>query len=478
MVAAVGGGYGSLDADTKARVAFMRFGFGPKPGGRLALGTGENAAYDACLRELNNPRAAIIEDTAITITYGSDTFNPTIENIGRVVGSPGELPRTVFRADAAERYVQFMKPEVGFVERLVQFWQNHFSLYSSKASSWSGHMDRWAIRRNVLGSFGDMLEAVETHPAMIAYLDNGSSFGPNSPHCVYVRKYYAKYGVPTYNENLAREILELHTVGVDGGYTQDDVTAFAKVLTGWHIVPGGKPRQGQFYFNAAAHEPGAFTIMGKTYGQADGLRRGKAVLRDLARHPQTARHIAYKLIHHFITDAPSEEDVTTLANVFKSTNGNLYLVSRALLELPSAWTEPFGRIKQPLVWVISMLRGLGVPEDKVTRDGAWRFDLFLSLMGWGFWSRVTPDGYPDDNSYWLTGDALRVRNDMAFKLLEIRVFNTTRMPASLSAYTPQTLADDLLGRLKTPALRAALDSHSDVRVTLPLIFLSPEYVRS
>lgn len=486
MVAAVTGGYESLDADTKARVAFMRFGFGPKPQGRASLGSDENAAYNACLAELNNPDAAIISDDRVRVVYGDwPDFDGTIVGCYKVAPSPGERPRTAWRREAAERYVQFMAPQVGFVERLVQFWQNHFSVWSSKASCFCGHLDRYAIRRNVLGNFSDMLLAVERHPAMIRYLDNHLSVGPNSPYTVkwmqsaWVKRQGPTYAVnnrPTYNENLAREILELHTLGVDGGYTQADVTAFAKMLTGWTSV-----RPNVFY-NADVHEPGAQTVMGRTYGQADGARQVSALLRDLALHPSTATHIATKLIRHFITDDPSEADIATLAGVFTASKGNLYEVSKTLLELPSAWTTPFERIKQPLPWAVSVMRGLGTSADEAFRN-AWKYDLYIGLLDWAFWGRVTPDGYPDDNSFWLTGDAIRVRRDVAAKIVETRMQSSPTMagfpgnPPTRPTYaTADDLAVDLLGRYRTPALKDLLKG--DVRTSLPLIFLSPEYIRS
>lgn len=486
---AVAGGYADLDADTKARVAFMRFGFGPRPGGRESLGRDADAAYNACLAELNDRQAAVIEDSRVRVVYGAGwpDFDGSLKacyDIGTARGA-GERPRMAWSREAAERYAQFMRPKVGFVERLVQFWQNHFSIWTSKASCWVGHLDRYAIRQNVLGNFSDMLMAVEKHPAMLLYLDNHISVGPNSPYAVrwkasclpkYGRDYVNK-NCPTYNENLAREILELHTLGAEGGYTQADVTALAHILTG--RVAGGPT----VTYDADKHQPGAFTIMGTTYGQADGVRQCTAVLRNLALHPSTATHIATKLIHHFITDEPSDADVETLANVFKDTRGDLFQVSKALLELPSAWTAPFNRIKQPLPWAVSVLRGIGTTEEEA-RSSAWRYDKFLAQMEWAFWGRVTPDGYPDDNSFWLTGDALCVRRNMAAKLVETRVYATRTMPDKVKhpvtnvVYSMDSLAADLLGTYKTAALVEALKKNWDVRASLPLIFLSPEYIRS
>lgn len=470
---AVAGGYSSLDPDTKARVAFMRFGLGPRPGSRARIGSGPDSAYQACLAELNNKSAALIPDTEIVVK-DSPTWEPFLSkpylasaaNVGAVAANPmsGNWNLAIFQAEDAARYVNYLKPEVGFVERLVLFWNNHFSL-SHKARPWLGLMERAAIRTNVLGSFANMLEAVETHPAMIAYLDNNSSVGPTSV----LSKKNPRSNF-TYNENLAREILELHTVGANGGYTQEDVTSFAKVITGWHIANIHSKTPGQFFYNPEAHEPGAQVVMGKVYGEADGLRQGKAVLRNLAAHPATAQHIAYKLIRHFITDEPSADDVTTLSNVFLSTKGNLYHLSKALLELPSAWTEPFTRLRKPYVWMVSTTRALGLNATQVTAN-AWKYRVFGDHMGHYPWSHTTPDGYPEDNDYWMTPDALRVRNDLAYG------FGDVGKP-KWAGLRPADHAEDLLGTCLSSALKVKLTSQRDDRAAFPLLFMSPEYLWS
>lgn len=470
----IAGGYSGLSPDTKARVAFMRFGLGPKRGSRDRIGSGADSAHDACLRELDNRAAALIADTDVVVRYSppgspfqGQPYAATAANIGKVVFSPKapSFTDSIYMAEDAARYVKFLQPEVGFVERLVMFWNNHFSV-SHKARPWLGLLERAAIRANVLGNFGDMLEAVETHPAMIAYLDNQSSIGPNSPASV--RWPRGKY---TYNENLAREILELHTLGVYGGYTQDDVISLAKVITGWKIADGNSNTPGEFYYHPDVHEPGPQTILGRTYDQADGLLQGKAVLRDLAIHPSTARHIAYKLIRHFITDEPLEADIATLSDAYLSNSGSLYAISKALLELPSAWTEPFVRIRKPHVWMVSATRALGLDAARVTNN-TWRYQVFGNYMGHYPWSRITPDGFPDDNDYWMTPDALRVRNDVAFH--EFGNVGTRTWPGP----RPQVLAQDLFGTCLSNALRDQLTAFRDDRLAFGLLFMSPEFLWS
>ena len=199
--------------------------------------------------------------------------------------------------------------EIGFAERLVWFWSNHFCVSAQRVPNMAGGYEREAIRPHILGRYVDMLLAVEGHPAMLVYLDNFISIGPNS-----VAGINRTRGL---NENLAREILELHTLGVRTGYSQDDVTRFAKVLTGWTIISANdNPEHGaEFIFNRRLHEPGPQQIIDKTYPDT-GVEQGRAVLTDLARHPATATHVATKLARHFVADEPSPALVERLAGSF------------------------------------------------------------------------------------------------------------------------------------------------------------------
>ena len=235
--------------------------------------------------------------------------------------------------------------EESFRERLVHFWTNHFAVSADKPQvlALAGTLENEAIRPHVAGRFADMLTAVESHPAMILYLDNQASIGPGSQLAQRRSRRSSagdrKLGI---NENLAREILELHTLGVDGGYTQQDVTTFARALTGWSIgtdrFPGGG-ELGKFAFHDAAHEPGAKTIMGTRYGQS-GVAQPRAVLTDLAKHPATARHVATKLARHFIADEPPPDAVERIAKAFRDSDGDLPTVHRAVLDTPEAWVTP------------------------------------------------------------------------------------------------------------------------------------------
>ena len=222
-------------------------------------------------------------------------------------------PRRNFLAEAGARINAAHNADIGFVERLVWFWSNHFCVAGSYMA---GAYEREAIRPHVLGRFADMLQAAEGHPAMLDYLDNAGSIGPNSDEGIVRNR-----GL---NENLAREILELHTLGVRTVYTQADVTTFAKVITGWTMLPTrDNPEHGsEFNFNPRMHEPGEQTLIGKTY-PGGGVQQGRSVLTDLARHPATAKHIATKLARHFIADEPPPALVDRLAFRFFESEGDL-----------------------------------------------------------------------------------------------------------------------------------------------------------
>ncbi|MDP2356878.1 MAG: DUF1800 family protein, partial [Beijerinckiaceae bacterium] len=250
---------------------------------------------------------------------------------------PGYLPpaRRIFNADATFRFRAAIEADTGFTERLVWFWSNHFSVAVSKGNHVEitvGAFEREAVRPNIFAAFNSLLKAAERHPTMLMYLDNHLSVGPKS-------RAGARRGRGL-NENHARELLELHTMGVNGGYTQDDVTTLAKALTGWTVGRqiDEEGELGAFHFNAHRHEPGQKTVLGRTYADT-GLAQGEHILDDLARHPSTANFIAWKLVRHFIEDEPDVARVAKIAKVFRATGGDLSKVYIALVEAGIAAKE-------------------------------------------------------------------------------------------------------------------------------------------
>ncbi|HKE43911.1 MAG TPA: DUF1800 domain-containing protein [Steroidobacteraceae bacterium] len=375
------------------------------------------------------------------------------------------LPHYLAQAEARVRIAA--RTEAPFHERLVQFWTNHFAVSVDKpvCLGIAGCLENEAIRPHVTGHFGDMLRAVEQHPAMIAYLDNQSSAGPDSQIARFASRRgngQHKVGI---NENLAREILELHTLGVDGGYTQADVTTFAKVLTGWSIG-GGKGRlaggtEGRYFFRENLHQPGAETLLGKTYTQS-GEGQGLAVLGDLGRHPSTAKHLATKLARHFIADDPPAESVEKIAAAFRSSDGHLPTTYRALIDAPHAWEGYPAKFKTPQDFIHSTYRAFDVtpPEQRALLAP-------FEVLGQRIYSPGSPAGWPDTSKDWDGSDAL-------MKRIEWSVAVGDRL-ASLRA--PLDTAGQALGPALTQHTEDALHRAASTSQGLSLLLLSPEFQR-
>jgi uncharacterized protein (DUF1800 family) len=315
-----------------------------------------------------------------------------------------------------------------------------------------GGYEREAIRPYVLGRFADMLLAAESHPAMLIYLNNAQSIGPDSIAGINRGK-----GL---NENFAREILELHTLGVRTGYTQADVIGFAKVLTGWTLrSPVTDPDiGGRFLFVPRTHEPGAETVLGKAYPDT-GRAQGRAVLADLARHPATSRHIATKLAIHFIADDPPAPLVERLARCFRDSDGDLRALAKALVAAPEAWTPQQAKLKRPGEWIVAVLRATGQDGDIRRIVGA------QNLLGEPLWRPPAPKGFPDDNAAWLDGLAER---------LEIANAIAQRRGPWLD---PLAVAETALGPLASAATRAAIVHAESREQALVFALMAPEFLR-
>jgi uncharacterized protein (DUF1800 family) len=325
-------------------------------------------------------------------------------------------------------------------------------------------MEREAIRPNVLGSFSDLLLAVERHPAMLLYLDNHISIGPNSQAARVVAR-RANGREVGLNENLGREILELHTLGVDGGYTQLDVTRFAGMLTGWSIggdagrLRGGEP--GKFYFRDAFHEPGAKSLLGKSYGES-GQNQAERALRDLALHPRTAQHLAGKLARHFVADEPPAELIDALAHAYLKSHGDLPTVYRALLDSPQAWAQPLPKFKTPSDYIYSAYRALSLPVQTDKR-GLLPFEL----LGQRNFQPGSPAGWPDRSVDWDGSSALLKRLEWADALAQ-------RVGSRVNAVE---IADASLGSTLRSATRTSLLRAQDGAQALTLLLASPEFMR-
>jgi uncharacterized protein (DUF1800 family) len=317
----------------------------------------------------------------------------------------------------------------------------------------SGAYEREAIRPHVLGRFTDLLLAAEGHPAMLFYLDQTVSMGANS-----IAGINRTRGL---NENLAREILELHTLGVRTGYTQDDVIGFANILTGWTLVPpGDNPEHGgEFTFNPRLHEPGAQKVLGKTYND-ETVEQGRAVLRDLAANPATATHVATKLARYFVADTPPPALVEKMAKAFLDTGGDLKQVAKVMVSSDEAWTQPPAKLKRPGEWAVGMVRATGLTQADPTRytDGQ-------VLLGEPLWRPPSPKGFPDDEASWIDGMGRRL--DVANNFAE-RIAGRT---------DPQEVIETVLGSQVSPEVKQAVGRAESRQQALVLLFMSAEFQR-
>src|SRR4051794_15902366 len=363
-----------------------------------------------------------------------------------------------FRAEALARLQRATMADCGYVERLVVFWSNHFCISAGKgglARMWAGSFDREAIRPHVLGRFGDMLKAVEQHPAMLFFLDNQQSLGPDSR-----AGQNRKRGL---NENLAREIMELHTLGVGGGYTQDDVTSLARIITGWTFA--GRQGQlgvpGSFVFNANAHQPGAQRLLGKTY-ENNGLAQGEAALADIARHPSTAKFIATKFARHFVADEPPPALVARLQDVFRKSDGDLKALTSVLLDSDEAWQAPLTKMRSPYEFLVATGRLLGrIPEDPTRYLGG------LNVLGQPLWSPAGPNGFPDTNAAWAAPEGMKLRLDISAQV-------ASRLGDGID---PRDLLELVMADAASPETRRTIERAESRQQALALLLMSPEFQR-
>jgi uncharacterized protein (DUF1800 family) len=472
----------------RALVAFQRFGLGARPGGitadlardprgkvrqetfdpsRLfiddpALPTTQAALqrhFEEALQERQARESSRDDQREMRVARSRMTGGPTSEGMANAqMAAQPQVEQIIYRNEALARMRKAVEPDIGFGERLVLFWSNHFCVSVGKgqiARATAGALEREAIRANVFGRFSDMLLAVEKHPAMLFYLDNRQSVGPGSR-----AGHNRRQGL---NENLAREILELHTLGVDGGYTQADVTALAKIITGWTFV-GPQERlgpAGSFIFTANRHEPGEQKLLGKAYADT-GVEQGERALRDLARHPATARHIARKLVRHFVSDTEPQKALEDhLARTFRDTDGDLGEVSRALVGHDDAWKGELSKVRTPYEHLAAIARFSGVPREfgQVLNP--------LNALAHPLWAVPGPNGFPDSAAHWAGPEAMRARLDVSAGIA--RRLGDRYNPAELA----QELFDTALSRETAQAIRRAESKHQG----LAILMMSPEFLR-
>jgi len=436
-----------------AFIATHRFGFGPKPGeiDRIAA----------------DPRGWLAEQVTNPepLPVAMVDLPPVSENVldwwDAVISSVQELVKRIrgpyarlWAREAGARLHAAITTDAPFHERLVWFWGDHFTVSGAKGVviGMAGGYEREAIRPHVSGRFGEMLLSASQHPGMLFYLDNYRSSGPGSP-----AGYYGQRGV---NENLAREILELHTLGVDQGYGQNDVQEFAKVLTGWTFARSHHPDPGGFRFDAGMHEGGTKTILGETWPE-NGVEEGRQVLARLATHPATARHLATKLAAHFIADDPPPSLIERLERRFLDTEGDLQQVSLALIEADESWNAPLTKFKRPVEYTVAVRRALDDASDIAAMIEALNSFGNLPFMA------NSPAGWPDTEADWLTPDAAVRR---------ARFAQAAVASPRVAGQTAPQLAEQVLGDMLPTEDRAPLDGLPN-DMALALVLASPAFQR-
>ncbi len=443
----------------QAALAAARFGLGPRPGELAEIGADPRGWLNAQIGRQQPPEIVAASSGA---ARAAELLAARAAGDRALIRMLRESGRAAYIADALARTRKAAESDTPFVERLVHFWSNHFTVSAARpaVANLCGPFETEAIRPNVLGRFEDLLTAAIRHPAMLIYLDNAVSVGPNSRA--------GRLRGRGLNENLARELLELHTLGVDGGYGQDDVHQLALILTGWTIGRPNDPQPGAFRFFPAIHEPGAKSLLGTRIPEG-GIAEGEAALAALARHPATARHVATRLVRHFVDDDPPAAAVGHLTRVFGTTGGDLAAMSTALIALEQAWTTPLAKIRTPNDLVIATLRVLGADGEAragVGRPGGAAL-ASLRLLGQLPWMAPSPAGWPDTAAAWTAPEQVMRRVDWG-----VSVARRTG-----GRMMPRALAEATIAPLATAGTMTAIDRAPSIEDGLALVLVSPEFQR-
>lgn len=366
---------------------------------------------------------------------------------------------SIFLDEIKARNTFAVETNHGFLERWVRFWSNHFSVSSNRFEMRGlvGAFEREAIRPNAFGAFSDLLGAATLHSAMLLYLENHRSVGPSTQ--------VAKKRGLGLNENLAREVLELHTVGVDGGYSQEDVIEFAKALTGWTVKapPIWQSDFGKVIFENSMHEPGRRTVLGKTYSESGG-DQARSILKGLSCHASTARFVATKLARHFVSDEPPENAIAELEAAFLRSDGNLTELAKAVINLEQAWGREPQKFKTPEELLISTSRLVGA---NAVFGGLGDVRKIYTSLGQPPFGAPSPEGWPDIAKEWTGADAIKKRLEWA---------NRTGQ-RSQSRLQPSMLLKEALGDIVSERTETLVSRAESNAQGLTLALMSPEFQR-
>ena len=476
----------------KSAIATNRFGLGARPGDSLSIGrdgedwlaqqieydapplNGDQSASAATLERIGELRLARQVAQARVANQAVEVDRNAIREYARFIGQ-------TYQAQASLALTAAIESERPFHERLVLFWENHFSVSADKqpvGALVTTYRDE-AIRPHVTGNFREMVKAVVRHPAMLLYLDNQTSIGPNSSlGRLANRTANRRTGL---NENLAREILELHTLGVDGGYSQNDVVEFSKSLTGWSIggqgpaqannrrmggiarrlgIEPADEKPGEFTFRPALHEPGGKTILGRRFAEGD-VDEAEAVLDFLAAQPATARFIATKLARHFVADEPPVPLVDRLTDIYLENDAELVPVYRALIGAKESWAEPLAKFKTPQDFLISAFRAIGTVPNARDLVGV------ATQLGQRPMTPGSPAGWPDTAEHWSSGEALMKRIE----------WSTAAGAGIGDRIDAVARLDEVLGEVASESTRKAIHSAESGAQAMALLFSAPEFQR-
>jgi uncharacterized protein (DUF1800 family) len=496
------------DQDMKAAIAVTRFGLGAKPGeiaearqdpsgflksqirrqgadqpsGQPVGSPQRMAEFRDYQREQRQARLDKASEARAPTPMAAvpDGANPATADMAAAKGAArgptkivGDTLRQDISADFTARTQLAATTDAAFRERWALFWANHFTVSATKQITGAivGPFEEEAIRPNVFGRFEDLLGAAESHPAMLTYLDQIQSIGPDSPAAQFVKRGGpARPGAQLQpvanrtvglNENLAREIMELHTVGVNGGYTQADVTEFARAMTGLSIGGERDPAYGVAVFREQAHEPGERRIMGVRYDQP-GKGQTNAILTDLAAKPQTTRFVCTKIARHFVADDPPPALVARLEAAWTSSKGDLSKVAEALIAAPEAWRPRPEKFKTPYEFIVSSYRAAGAQPM-----GFQQFGPILTALGQKPFSAPSPKGWPEDAQSWAAPDGIVKRMEFA------QAFSA----GAVRDRDPKALAADALGERLSPETAKAIARAESRPEGFALLLMSPEFQR-
>ncbi len=452
--------------DLQASIAATRFGLGPRPGEIGKIASDPRAWLAAQIR----PDAVPVPVSPVGLAFPDSRARwldfVAYKEAEKAAGADndrrraaGESFRQAVAAEMLGRMTAAATTDAPFAERWALFWSNHFTVSTRKGQeldALAASFEREAIRPHVFGRFETLLIASSRHPAMLLYLDQQNSIGPNSRA--------GQRRTAGLNENLAREIMELHTLGVKAGYTQADVTEFARALTGWSVGRRGQPGEagGQFFYRPNVHEPGDRTVFGRHYpaGDEDQALR---VLADLAASDKTATHLATQIATHFVSETPDPRLVRRLADAYRNSRGDLAVVARALIDAPEAWSEDAAKIKAPYELLVSAYRAVG----ETPRDYGREVNNPLNLLGQRPLSAPQPNGWSERAADWAAPDALIKRLQWA-----------QGFAASYASQTdPAAVANDALGARLRPLTLATLQRAESRKEALAVLLMSPEFQR-